>query len=51
MDKIEDNLVTRNADIEAELADGIAAIDDLKNTCVNIESNILNINKESINVR
>lgn len=47
---MEDTLVTRNADIEAELADGIAAIDDLKTTCMNIETSILNINKENINV-
>lgn len=50
LDKIEETLTIRDSDMEAELADAIAAIDDLKTSCSNIEGNVINMTKETVKV-
>lgn len=51
LEKMEESLTIRDADMEAELADAVAAIDDLKTTCTGIEENVMNATKESTKVR
>lgn len=50
VDKMEDTLSTRDADIEAELAETTASIEEIKSSLVSIESNIIGICKEHTNV-
>ncbi|KAF2904883.1 hypothetical protein ILUMI_01300 [Ignelater luminosus] len=50
LEKMEESLTIRDADMEAELADAVAAIDDLKTTCTGIEENVMNATKESTKI-
>lgn len=51
VDKMEDTLSTRDADIEAELSETTNSIEEIKNSLVSVESNIIGICKEHTNVR
>lgn len=51
VDKMEDTLTTRDADIEAELAETTTSIEEIKSSLASAESNIIGICKEHTNVR
>lgn len=51
VDKMEDTLSTRDADIEAELAETTTSIEEIKSSLVSVESNIIGICKEHTNVK
>lgn len=48
---MEDTLTTRDADIEAELAETTTSIEEIKSSLVSVESNIVGICKEHTNVK
>lgn len=48
---MEDTLSTRDADIEAEIAETTTTIEEIKNTLVSLESNLIGICKEHTNVK
>ncbi|XP_018568018.1 uncharacterized protein LOC108908462 [Anoplophora glabripennis] len=50
LEKIEENMTTRDSDIEAEISDVIFAIDDLKTTCNAMEEKIYNVTTAVLNV-
>lgn len=51
VDKMEDTLSTRDADIEAELAETTTSIEEIKNSIVSVETNVIGICKEHTNVK
>lgn len=50
VDKLEDTLSTRDADIEAELAETTTSIEEIKNSLNSVETNIIGACKEHSNV-
>ncbi|KAJ8929737.1 hypothetical protein NQ314_017552, partial [Rhamnusium bicolor] len=50
LEKIEEGMITRDSDIDAELSDAIFAIDDLKTTYNAMEGKLLNITSSTFNV-
>lgn len=51
VDKMEDTLSTRDADIEAELSETTSSIEEIKNALASVESNVIGICKEHTNVK
>lgn len=49
-DKMEENMTTRDSDIEAEISDVIFAMDDLKSTCTAMEEKMYNVTIATLNV-
>lgn len=47
---MDEGLTHRNEDLEIEISDAIAAIDDLKTSCVTMEENIVNNTNENFEV-
>lgn len=43
LEKIEDNITIRDSDMEAEMADAVAAIDDVKAACSSFEENVTKV--------
>ncbi|KAJ8916252.1 hypothetical protein NQ315_016392 [Exocentrus adspersus] len=50
LDKMEENMATRDSDIETEISDAIFAIDDLKTTCTTTGEKLYNITTANLNV-
>lgn len=51
VDKLEDTLSTRDADLEAELSETTTSIEEIKTSLASVESNVIGICKEHTNVR
>lgn len=43
LEKMEDSLTVRDSDLEAEMADAVAAIDDMKAACSSVEENVTKV--------